>query len=96
MDTCPDPGFLLMKRNTGNYSRYASDRMEELFNKLRKTVTQEEYRSVLYQIQERFAEDCPFVCLYYRTGSILTRYMYTTTRDIREYELLSGIELFRQ
>lgn len=95
-DVCPDPGYLLITRNTCNYARYSDERMDNLFEKLRVALTQEEYRNVLYQIQERFAEDCPFLCLYYRTGSILTRYMYTTTRDIREYELLSGIEYFKQ
>lgn len=95
MDFCPDPGFLLMRANTGNYYRYRSDRMNALCDELRTCKTQEEYRNVLYQIQEVFAEDCPFICLYYRTGTILTRYMYTTVRDIREYQLLRGIQHFR-
>ena len=46
------------------------------------------------EIQSLFAEDCPFMCLYYRTGNVITRYMYTTCRDVREYELLRGIESF--
>ena len=95
MDFCPDPGFLLMRANTGNYFRYRSDKMEELCNDLRKCVTQENFRNKLYQIQELFAEDCPFICLYYRTGTVLTRYMYTTVRDIREYQLLRGIQHFK-
>lgn len=95
MDFCPDPGFLLMRANTGNYYRYRSDRMNALCDELRTAVTQEEYRNKLYQIQELFAEDCPFMCLYYRTGCVLTRYMYTTVRDIREYQLLRGIQYFK-
>lgn len=94
MDFCPDPGFLLMRANTGNYYRYRSEKMDTLCNDLRSCVTQEDYRNKLYQIQEVFAQDCPFMCLYYRTGAILTRYMYTTVRDIREYELLRGIQHF--
>ena len=39
-----------------------------------------------------FIEDCPFICLYYRAGAILTRKMFTKTRDIREPEVLKGIE----
>ena len=45
-------------------------------------------------IQYQFYQDCPFVCLYFRTGNVITRYMYTACRDIREYELLRGIESF--
>ena len=94
MDVGPDPGFMMMSGNTGNYCRYRSEKMTELCNQLRTKTTQEEYRQKLMDIQARFAEDCPFVCLYFRTGNVLSRYMYTTCRDVREYELLRGIESF--
>ena len=45
-------------------------------------------------IQQQFAIDVPLICLFYRTGSVLTRKMYTTVRNIREFELLRGIEAF--
>ena len=94
MDVTPDPGFLLMKGNSGNYMRYKSDRMEELCSSLRKTPVQEEYRQKLMEIQSVFLDDCPMVCLFWRTGNVITRYMYTACRDVREYELLRGIESF--
>ena len=94
MDAVPDPGFMLMRGNTGNYTRYKSDKITELFENLRTQTTQAGYQQVLWQIQSRFAEDCPFLCLYWRMGNVLTRYMYTTARDIREMELLRGIETF--
>lgn len=94
MDVCPDAGFMLMRGNTGNYTTYRSDTMDSLCKSLRTQVTQEDYQSVLYQIQEQFAIDCPFICLYYRGGTVLTRYMYTTTRDVREGHLLDGIESY--
>ena len=94
MDVVPDPGFLLMTANTGNYCRYRSDKVTELCKTLRTQTTQSEYQNTLWQIQSQFAEDCPFLCLYWRTGKILTRYMFTTARDVREYELLRGIESF--
>ena len=46
-------------------------------------------------IQRIFAEDCPFICMFYRKGVVLTRLMYTTVRDVREYELLRGIQSFK-
>ena len=95
MDPCPDAGFLLMRTNTGNYCRYRSETITNLCSSLRKQTTQEDYQHVLFQIQEQFAKDCPFICLFYRSGTVLTRRMYTTVRDVREYELLKGIDSFR-
>lgn len=95
MDSCPDAGFMLMSGNTGNYSRYRSTEMTDLCKKLRTQETQADYQQVLYQIQEQFARDCPFICLFYRSGTVLTRRMYTTVRDVREYSLLKGIDIFR-
>jgi peptide/nickel transport system substrate-binding protein len=94
MDTTPDPGFMLMRGNTGNYCRYKSAKMTELCEELRTQVAQDGYRQKLMEIQSLFAEDCPFICLFYRMGNVLSRYMYTTCRDVREYELLRGIDTF--
>lgn len=92
MDETPDPGFLLMSGNTGNYARYRSKAMDDLFKGLRTATTRESYQNKLFEIQKLFIEDCPFICLYYRAGAILTRVMFTKTRDIREPEVLKGIE----
>ena len=96
MDVTPDPGFMLMSSNvkSGNYCRYKSSKMDELFSSLRKQLQQEDYRLKLMDIQYQFYTDCPFVCLYWRTGNVISRYMYTACRDVREFELLRGIESF--
>lgn len=96
MDAAPDYGFLLMSGNTGNYSRYRSSTMTTLCKELRSCKSKDTYQSKLYEIQSRFTEDSPFICLYYRCGMVLTRKMYTTVRDVRELELMRGIEDFRQ
>ena len=96
MDPCPDWGFMLMSGNTGNYTRYRSTEMTDLCKELRTMTDQASYTNTLYKIQTKFAEDCPFICLYYRSGSVLTRKMYTTVRDVREYELLRGIDTFHE
>ncbi len=80
-----------MSRNTCNYTAYASKEMDNLFAVLRTTTDQDTYRNVLFQIQSLFAEDCPFVCLYYRRGAILSRTLFTKVRDLREPEALKGI-----
>ncbi len=92
MDASPDPGFLLMGGNTGNYGRYRSEAMDKLFDELRSSLSQDAYRRKLWQIQAQFAEDCPFICLYYRNGAVITRRMFTDARDIREPEVLRGVE----
>ncbi len=95
MDVCPDAGFMLIAGNTGNFSRYRSSTMTDLCSELRTKMEQPEYQYTLHAIQEQFAKDCPFICLFYRSGTVLTRKMYTTVRDVRELELLRGIEDFR-
>ncbi len=95
MDVCPDAGFMLISGNTGNYCRYRSETMKELCNELRTQMEFSKYQNTLMQIQEQFAKDCPFICMFYRSGTVLTRKMYTTVRDVRELELLKGIEDFR-
>ena len=92
MDAVPDPGFLLYGPNTGNYGRYRTEEMNGLIDALRKSTSQYEYQQNLYQIQAVFARDCPFICLYYRGGAVLTRKIFTNTRDVREPEVLKGIE----
>lgn len=96
MDVCPDPGFLLMSGNikAGNFGRYKNKAMDALFTELRSQYTQQSYAATLSKIQQLYTEDCPFLCLYYRNGTVLTRKMYTTARDIREMELLRGIDTF--
>lgn len=94
MDVCPDPGYLLMTGNTGNYGLYKSTDMTNLCKDLRSQTTQSGFQHSLWNIQSRFAEDVPFICLFYRSGSVLTRQMYTTARDVRELELLRGIDTF--
>ncbi len=92
MDYTPDPGFLLISGNTANYMRYASSEMDAHFTQLRAAMGRDAYQAALFRIQEQFAQDCPFVALWYRGGAILTRVMFTATRDIREPDILRGIE----
>jgi peptide/nickel transport system substrate-binding protein len=94
MDVVPDAGFLLMKGNTANYGRYSSAAMTDLCETLRHSATQAEFAYTWQAIQQQFAEDIPFICLFYRAGAVLTRKMYSAVRDYREFELLRGIEDF--
>ena len=95
IDFTPDPGYLLMSGNSGNYMRYKSAEMDNLFKTLRAAQEYSEYSQTLQQIQDLFWQDCPLVCLYYRNGAILTRHMFTDARDVREPEVLRGIESFK-
>lgn len=96
IDFTPDPGYLLISGNNCNYMRYKSTEMDNLFKTLRAAVEENAYRAALQSIQTLFWNDCPFVCLYYRNGSVLTRKMFTDARDVREPEVLRGIETFKK
>lgn len=94
-DIVPDPYFLLIDRSAGNYVNYKSEEISKLHKELMKAGSKEEYGSVWASIQAQVNKDLPFIPLYYRDGVILTRYPYSNVRDIREYELLRGIESYR-
>ncbi|MDD3334659.1 MAG: peptide ABC transporter substrate-binding protein [Eubacteriales bacterium] len=94
MDIVPDYGFMLRANNTGNYISYSSTEMTSLIDALRDSEEQADFAYNTQAIQQLFTNDVPFICLFYRAGSILTRKMYTTARTIREFELLRGIENF--
>ena len=94
MDVVPDYGFFLRKGNNQNYSRYVSSEMTSLIETLRTQEDQTDFAYTTQTIQQLFANDTPFICLFYRSGAILTRKMFTTVRSIREFELLRGIEVF--
>ena len=92
MDVVPDPGFLLMQGNTGNYCGYRSTAMDNLFQQLRTQREYTDFRNTLMEIQDLFTADCPFICMWYRSGALLTRKVFTLVRDVREPEILRGIE----
>lgn len=96
LDEAFDPGFLLMSSNgkMGNYGRYRSKEMDKLFENYRTKTDPSELAYTAAEIQKKFTEDMPFIPLYYRMGSILTRKVFTTVRDIRETEVFRGIESF--
>ena len=91
-DTPPDPSFILLSNGYGNSAGYRSDEMNALCQELRKAYEAETFREVWFDIQALAAQDLPFWPLYWRDGVVLTRYPYSSVRDIREYELLSSIE----
>ncbi len=94
MDVVPDYGFFLRKGNGQNYCRYPSADMTSLIDSLRTQEDQNDFAYTTGVIQQLFANDAPFICLFYRSGAILTRKVFTTVRSIREFELLRGIQDF--
>lgn len=94
MDVIPDYGFFLRKGNKQNYGAYTSSEMTSLIDTLRTQTSQGDFYYTTSAIQQLFAQDVPFLSLFYRTGAILTRKVYSTVRTYREFELLRGIESF--
>ncbi len=95
-DVCPDPGFTLTSTASCNYTRYRSNAMNDLLVKLRSSdcLSQEAYGETMRDIQTMFSQDLPYLPLYWRTGALLSRSAFTDARDIRELELLRGVELW--
>ncbi|MDO5300560.1 MAG: ABC transporter substrate-binding protein [Clostridia bacterium] len=93
-DVNPDPGFTVTSTGACNYTRYRSDDMNNLLTQLRSSYTAESYRSTMSLIQDQFEQDMPYLCLYWRSGALLSRSAFTNARDIRELELLRGVESF--
>ncbi|HIU15676.1 MAG TPA: hypothetical protein IAC49_04390 [Candidatus Ventricola intestinavium] len=93
-DVNPDPGFTVTSTAVCNYTRYRSDTMNDLLTSLRSSYTADSYQSVMRQIQEQFVQDLPYIPLYWRTGMLLSRSAFTNARDIRELEMLRGVESF--
>lgn len=94
MDVNPDPGFMLYKSNPMNYMNYSSSEMNSLIKTMRESDGINAFFTNMQRMQQQFEIDTPFISLFYRTGTVLTRKMYTTVRNIRENELLRGIEAF--
>lgn len=93
-DVGPDPGFTLTSSASCNYTRYRSDDMNELFTQLRSSENSADYQNAMSLIQDQFEQDMPYICLYWRSGALLSRSAFTNARDIRELELLRGVESF--
>lgn len=93
-DVNPDPGFTVTSTGSCNYTRYRSDDMNDLFTQLRKAYNASEYQYVMQLIQDQFEQDKPYLPLYWRSGALLSRSAFTDARDIRELELLRGVESF--
>ena len=94
-DTTPDPTFLLSSSSNINYSRYNSSDMGNTLKEFRKAIEPEDFQNQWFEIQRQMAEDMPFLPLYWREGMMLTRYPFSSIRDIREYELLRSIERYK-
>ena len=75
-----------------NYTRYRSNDMNDLITQLRKSYTADSYQSAMRLIQDQFEQDQPYICLYWRSAVLLSRETFTDVRDVRELEMLRGIE----
>lgn len=93
-DVNPDPGFTVTSTGSCNYTRYRSDDMNDLLTQSRKSYNYGEYQYTMRLIQDLFEQDKPYLPLYWRSGALLSRSAFTNARDIRELELLRGVESF--
>lgn len=93
-DVNPDPGFTLTSTAACNYTRYRSEDMNGLLTQLRSSYTASDYQNTMRLIQDQFEQDTPYIALYWRSGMLLSRSSFTNARDIRELEMLRGVESY--
>jgi len=91
MDVVPDPGFMFLGVNS-NYARYRNSTMDDLIKNMRTQITEEGYKQAMSEVQHQFVTDAPFMCLFFRSGALLTRDTFSDVRVLRELELFRGIE----
>jgi len=84
----------VLRREHGFAVFGGSDDMNNLLGQLRKSVVPDDYQNAMSLIQDQFEQDIPYLCLYWRSGALLSRSAFTDARDIRELELLRGVESF--
>lgn len=97
-DIVPDPSFYLLSNGYGNFTGFrgdAADSINKLCQELRKSADQAQLALSWNQLQSIIAKEVPFIPLYWRNGVLLTRYAFSTVRDIREFELLKSINSFK-
>lgn len=109
-DIVPDPNFLLLSDGKANYMKYkpAESAMNKLCQELRKaaptpedsetpyiTALANQFQLAWQDIQLMVMRDVPLIPLYWRDGVILTRYPFSSVRDIREYELLKSLNTYQ-
>lgn len=96
-DVIPDPSFLFVSSAPGamNYAYYNSKDMSDLCKGLSSEPEAEGYQMKWFEIQVKMSQDVPFVPLYWRNGVVITRYPYSSVRDIREFELLKSINQYK-
>lgn len=93
LDVIPDPSFMLNSAVYGAaYSRYRDETMVGYLKDLRSAKDADAFQKVMSDIQNKFVVDLPFIAMYWRTGALLSRDSFTNARDIRELELLRGVE----
>ena len=74
------------------YAYSFSNDMNDLITQLRKSYTADSYKNAMSLIQDQFEQDQPYICLYWRSAVLLSRETFTDVRDVRELEMLRGIE----
>ena len=66
-----DPSYLLSSDSKSNYFKYKSSDMDMLINSWKLAVTEDDQIRGYHDIQKLYAQDLPFISLYYKQSALL-------------------------
>lgn len=89
-----DGDLTSLLRNDGkrNYSGYASTGMNDLLSRARNADTLEALTDIYSRIQLQVVEELPFLGLYFRTGTLVSRENISAMHGISECDTFAGME----
>lgn len=92
LSSMPDLTYLFKTDASGNCSKYASEKMDELLSQARAATLADELKTAMSGIQMLVVEDLPLMGLFFRSGTLISKVGIGGLTGIREDHVLRGIE----
>lgn len=83
---------LLAENGSKNYGKYSSATLDARLNKAASSATEKELKERMYEVQQQFVRDLPFITLYFRTGFVLCSDSLQGVQSVRMNLPLAGLE----
>ena len=92
LSTIPDRNYLLDSRGSGNCSRYANEKLDDLLTQARICNSPTDLRLIMGDIQLMVVEELPVMGLFFRSGTLISKIGIGGLSGIREDYPYRGIE----
>ena len=95
LSTIPDLNYLLDSRGSGNCSRYAGERLDDLLTQARLSQSETDLRQLMSDIQLEVVNELPVMGLFFRSGTLISRHNIGGMSGIREDYPYRGLEFVK-